>query len=62
MRLTQAWRFGRDRLKFYVTHRDSTVNGYTREYYQMRGQVDLTGGWKSAGETISWGSVKALFR
>jgi len=49
-------------IKFYVTHRDSTVNGYTREYYQMRGQVDLTGGWKSAGETISWGSVKALFR
>ena len=49
-------------LKFYVTHRDSTANGMTRPYYQLRGQVDLTGAWKEAGETASWGSVKALFR
>lgn len=49
-------------IKFYVTHRDSTVNGYTRPFYQLRGQVDLTGSWKAAGETVSWGSVKALFR
>lgn len=50
-------------LKFYVTHRDSTVNGFTRPYYQLRGQEDLTGEWKAAAEEkVSWGSVKALFR
>lgn len=29
-------------IKFYVTHRDSTVNGVTKPYYQMLGQMDLT--------------------
>jgi hypothetical protein len=29
-------------IKFYVTHRDSLVNGVTKPYYQMLGQMDLT--------------------
>lgn len=29
-------------IKFYVDSRDSVVNGVTKPYYQMRGQVDLT--------------------
>jgi hypothetical protein len=48
-------------IKFYVTSRDTLCEGATKQYYQMIGQVDLTGGFKS-NETIPWGSVKALFR
>ena len=29
-------------IKFYVSHRDSVVNGVTKPYYQMLGQQDLT--------------------
>jgi hypothetical protein len=29
-------------IKFYVAARDSVVNGVTKPYYRMRGQVDLT--------------------
>ncbi|MBK8165578.1 MAG: hypothetical protein IPK64_06350 [bacterium] len=29
-------------IKFYAVARDSTVNGVTKPYYRMRGQVDLT--------------------
>lgn len=29
-------------IRFYVTHRDSTVGGVTKPYYQMIGQRDLT--------------------
>lgn len=29
-------------IKFYVTHRDSLVNGVPKPYYQMLGQMDLT--------------------
>lgn len=55
-------------VKFYVVARDSVVGGVTRPYYRLRGQVDLTddkaGGsmLDKAVETVSWGSVKALFR
>jgi hypothetical protein len=31
-------------IKFYVTGRDSVVNGVTKTYWQMRGQQDLTNG------------------
>jgi len=48
-------------IKFYVTSRDSLHEGSTRQYFQMIGQVDLTGGFKSV-ETTIWGSVKALWR
>jgi len=48
-------------IKFYVTSRDSLHNGTLKQYYQMIGQVDLTGGFKST-EEIPWGSVKALWR
>jgi hypothetical protein len=47
-------------IKFYVTSRDSLHQGTTKKYYQMIGQVDLTG--FKAVETTNWGSVKALFR
>jgi len=47
-------------IKFYVTSRDSLHEGIDRQYYQMIGQVDLTG--FKAIETTSWGTVKALFR
>ncbi len=46
--------------EFYVTSRDSTVNGVTWPYFQLRGQRDLTIGQKT--ETFSWGSVKNLYR
>jgi len=48
-------------IKFYVTSRDSFHEGVDRKYYQMLGQVDLTTGQKGV-ESISWGTVKALFR
>ncbi|MCK9996791.1 MAG: PKD domain-containing protein [Candidatus Krumholzibacteria bacterium] len=47
-------------IKFYVTSSDSLHEGVTRKYYQMIGQVDLTGGFKST-EEIPWGSIKALW-
>lgn len=55
-------------IKFYVTHRDSTVNGVTKPYYRMRGQMDLTFDEKHLSlegkgvESTAWGTVKALFR
>jgi hypothetical protein len=55
-------------IKFYVSHRDTMINGVTRPYYRMRGQLDLTWDQKvgAAGdkgvESNTWGSVKALFR
>lgn len=48
-------------IKFYVTSETFKHNGHQREFYQMVGQVDLTGGIKSTEET-PWGSVKALYR
>lgn len=58
---------GQGSIKFYVTHRDSTANGITKPYYQMRGQVDLT--FESVGqaaakgvEPFCWGTIKAMFR
>lgn len=55
-------------VKFYVVHQDSLVDGVTKPYYRLRGQLDLTGDFKDGGgkrqgdETNAWGSVKALFR
>jgi hypothetical protein len=51
-------------LKFYVVARDSTHNGQTLPYYQLRGQMDLTQNSlkAQATEASNWGSVKALFR
>lgn len=50
-------------LRFYVTHRDSTVGGVTKPYYQMLGQRDLTTDQKAMGQESScWGSVMAIFR
>jgi hypothetical protein len=48
-------------IKFYVTSRDSLHQGSMKKYYQMAGQVDLTGGFKGVEDSI-WGSVKALWR
>jgi len=48
-------------IKFYVTSEVFKQNGLKQNFYQMIGQVDLTGGFKSTEET-NWGSVKALYR
>jgi len=48
-------------IRFYVTSKDSLYQGSIRPYYQMAGQLDLTGGFKGV-ETSTWGSVKALWR
>ncbi len=48
-------------IKFYVVSREFEHEGSIRHYFQMIGQVDLTGDGKSE-ETLNWGSVKALFR
>jgi len=47
-------------IRFYVTSRDSLHQGTVQKYYQMIGQVDLTG--LKAIEGTNWGSLKALFR
>ncbi len=50
-------------LKFYVTRHDAVAGGVTSSYYRMAGQMDLTSDtFGKAGESSSWGSVKALFR
>jgi len=48
-------------VKFYVTSRELVYKGKTHRYYQMNGQVDLTGHGNKT-EVGSWGSTKALFR
>ena len=48
-------------IKFYVTSREFEHEGNVQQFFQMVGQVDLTGDGKST-ETTNWGSVKALFR
>ena len=48
-------------IRFYVVSREFEYNGATRQFFQMVGQVDLTGDLKST-ESLNWGSVKALFR
>lgn len=50
-------------IRFYVTDHDSTVNGVTRPYYRMLGQVDLTSSQFGKGtESVAWGTVKASYR
>ncbi len=48
-------------VKIYVKSRELVYKGKTHRYYQMNGQVDLTGYGKKS-EVASWGSTKALFR
>lgn len=48
-------------LKVYVAATDSSLAGEYRQYYRMRGMMDLTSDNKSV-ETSSWGSIKAVFR
>lgn len=45
--------------EFYVASRDSTVNGETKRYFQLRGQRDLSNGRKIAES--SWGELKRLY-
>jgi hypothetical protein len=50
-------------IRFYVTSRDSLVNGVLKPYYQVCGQKDLTQIWKAAAvEPTAWGTVKGMFR
>jgi hypothetical protein len=49
-------------LKFYVSGRDTVVDGANRTYFTMIGQGDFTGGGLKSIEDANWGSVKALFR
>ncbi len=50
-------------IRFYVTSRDSLVNGVLKPYYQLCGQKDLTQIWKAASsELTAWGAVKGMFR
>jgi len=48
-------------VRFYVTSRDSLHEGSVQQYYQMIGQLDLTGGFKAV-ETANYGSIKAIYR
>ncbi len=48
-------------VKFYVKSRELVYKGKTHRYYQMIGQVDLTG-YGNKTEVGSWGSTKALYR
>lgn len=45
---------------FYVSARDSLVNGVHKSFCQVRGQRDLGGGPKG-GDGDSWGAVKCLY-
>lgn len=55
-------------IRFYVTHRDSLVDGVPVPYYQLIAEKDLTLDQKSADRTgkaieyVAWGTLKALFR
>lgn len=46
--------------EFYVSARDSLVDGVLKPYYQLRGQRDLSGSSKGV-EDDSWGAVKCLY-
>lgn len=48
-------------IHFYVVSRDFEYKDEARQFFQMIGQVDLTGNIKATEES-SWGTVKALFR
>jgi len=48
-------------VRFYVTSRDSLHEGTNKQYYQMIGQVDLTGSFKVV-ESDNFGSIKAIYR
>jgi hypothetical protein len=47
--------------EFFVSVRDSMVNGVAKPFCQLRGQRDLSNGTK-ATEMSSWGGVKSLYR
>lgn len=46
--------------EFYVSARDSLVDGVLKPFYQLRGQRDLSGDSKGV-EGDSWGAVKCLY-
>lgn len=46
--------------EFYVSARDSLVDGVPKPFYQLRGQRDLSGESKGV-EGDSWGAVKCLY-
>ena len=48
-------------IKFYVTGRDSVIDGVMRTYWQMIGQQDLTESATKGIEVTNWGSLKVLF-
>ncbi|MCK9996793.1 MAG: hypothetical protein KAH56_11005, partial [Candidatus Krumholzibacteria bacterium] len=48
-------------VKIYARAHEAEVGGATTTYYLMAGMVDLTGNGKGT-ESVSWGSVKALYR
>ena len=50
------------KMRFHVAGRDSLHNGTAQDFYEMKGQYDLTGDALKAVEVASFGSVKALFR
>jgi len=49
-------------IKFYVTSRDSLHNGVHQPYWSMSGQQDLTDSQIKPMESLTFGSLKALFR
>ena len=49
-------------IRFFVSQRDTVIDGVTRRVFGMAGQQDLTLADKKAVERIPWGSVKALYR
>jgi len=49
-------------MQFYVASRDSLHWGIVRPYWQVFGQIDLTGPADKTFAIESWGSLKALFR
>lgn len=48
-------------VKIYARAHETMVAGTARTYFLMAGMVDLTQ-FKKSTETLSWGSVKALYR
>ncbi len=49
-------------IKFYVTVRDTLHQGVVRDYWEMRGQQDLTNAGLKAIQPSAWGSFKVMFR
>ena len=48
--------------EFYVTSRDSLYHGENVQFWQIRGIVDQTNSGGKATESVSWGSLKVLYK